>query len=646
MLRIPLRHLCLPIALLLWSGATASSQPAAAGSKVIFSTYLGGAGVDEGLAVATDASGAVYVAGLTTSTVFPGTHSGLIGVDDAFVSKFSPAGQLLYSTRFGGGGFTEAIGIAVDGLGNVYITGQTSAADFPIVNGYQSTYGGGFSDAFLAKFDQSGALIYSTFLGGSSSSSEFGGAIAVDQSGNAYIAGTTSAQDFPLRNAFQGTYGGGFSDAFIAKINTNVAGDAGLIYSTYLGSIGSDSGNAIAVDGGGHAVIAGAAACCFPTTPDAVQTFIASSGEHAFTTKMGPTGQLLYSTLIGGRKHDVALAVAIDQNDLIYVGGQTSSLDFPTTPQAFQAEMHAIVGGFLVLIDPSVSGPAGMRYSSLLAGSVFDTVLAVAVDGVGRVSLTGFTDSTDFPTKNPVQPVFGGQRDGFFVQIDPSLAGTTGLIYGTFLGGPGGDQATGVALSPDARIAITGITDSPYPTDNAFQPNPAGSLEAFVTYVSFDMTPPVLTPSDLIINATGPGGAIGTFVITASDLDDPNPIVQCTPPSGSAFAIGTTQVKCSASDASDNTATGEFQVYVKGAQEQIGDLKVFVGSLGLDKGLTNSLQTKLNAAERDPRPGACSDLNDFIKQVTAKTGTSIAAPIANQLTTSAGRIRAVLGCAR
>ncbi len=643
MLRIPLHHPCLPIALLLCSTATASSQPAAGPSKVLFSTYLGGTGVDEGLAVATDASGAVYVAGLTSSTVFPGTHSGLIGVDDAFVAKFSPAGQLLYSTRLGGSGFTEAMGIAVDDLGNLYITGQTSATDLPIVNGYQSLYGGGFSDAFLAKFDQSGALIYSTFLGGSSSGNEFGHAIAVDQSGNAYIAGTTSAPDFPLRNAFQGTYGGGFSDAFIARINTNVAGDAGLIYSTYLGSFGFDSGNAIAVDGSGHAVIAGAAACCFPTTPDAVQTFLASS---AFTTKMGPTGQLIYSTVIGGSGHSVALAVAIDQNDLVYVGGETSSPDFPTTPQAFQVEMHGSLAGFVVLIDPSVSGPAGMRYSSLLAGSASDSVRAAAVDGVGRVSLTGITESPDFPTKDAVQPVLGGQRDAFFMQIDPSLAGTTGLIYGTFLGGLRDDQAAGVALSPDSRIAITGITDGPFPTDNAFQPNPAGSLEAFVTYVSFDMTPPVLTLSDLIINATGASGAIGTFVITASDLDDPNPIVQCTPPSGSAFAIGTTQVRCSASDASDNSATGEFQVHVKGAQEQIGDLKVFVGSLGLDKGLTNSLQTKLNAAEHDPRPGACSDLNDFIKQVAAKTGTSIAAPVANQLTTSAGRIRAVLGCPR
>lgn len=127
----------------------------------------------------------------------------------------------------------------------------------------------------MAKFDSSGALIYSTFLGGSSPANEFGHAIAVDQFGNAYIAGTTSAQNFPVRNAFQSAYGGGFSDAFAAKINTNVSGNAGLIYSTYLGSFGFDSGNAIAVDASGNAVIAGGAACCFPTTPDAVQTFIA-----------------------------------------------------------------------------------------------------------------------------------------------------------------------------------------------------------------------------------------------------------------------------------------------------------------------------------------------------------------------------------
>jgi len=185
--------------------------------RAIFSTYLGGNGFDEGFSVATDANGNVYVAGLTTSVSFPGSVAPLAGSDGIYVSKFSPTGQLLYTTRVGGSGFNEAYAIAVDPGGNAYITGETGSADFPIINGFQTNFGGGFSDAFIAKLDPSGNLVYSSFLGGNSSANEFGRGIAVDSSGNAYIVGTTSAQDFPVRNAPQGNYGGGSSDAFVAK---------------------------------------------------------------------------------------------------------------------------------------------------------------------------------------------------------------------------------------------------------------------------------------------------------------------------------------------------------------------------------------------------------------------------------------------
>jgi len=322
-----------------FSQSTASATP-----KVIFSTYLGGSGFDVGFAVATDANGNVYVTGLTTSVAFPGTDSGLTGPDDAFVSKFSPTGQLLYTTRIGGSGFTESFGIAVDQAGNVYLTGQTSSTDFPIVNGFQASYGGGFSDAFVAKLDPSGNLVYSSFLGGFSPANEFGHAIAADNNGNVYIAGTTDALDFPVRNAFQSAYGGGFSDAFVAKINTNVSGHDSLIYATYLGSFGSDSGNAITVDGNGNAFVAGVAQCCFPTTPDAVQTFVASGSFHAYTTKLGPNGQLLYSTLIGGGNFDAGSGIAVDQKGGHLLGwsdaihGLSNHRASLSTPEAWPAE--------------------------------------------------------------------------------------------------------------------------------------------------------------------------------------------------------------------------------------------------------------------------------------------------------------------
>lgn len=636
-------QLCLVLLVPSLPALSQSTEPAA--SKFVFSTYLGGTSFEEGFAVATDVNGNVYVTGLTGSAAFPGSGSGLIGSDRAFVSKFSPSGQLLFTTLIGGSSFTEAFGIAVDRAGNIYVTGQTGSTDFPIVNGFQTSYGGGFSDVFIAKLDPTGALVYSSFLGGSSPANEFGHAIAADDSGNAYITGATSALDFPVRNAFQNVYGGGFSDAFVAKINTNIAGPGGLIYATYLGSFGFDSGNGIAIDNDGNAFVTGGAECCFPTTPDAVQTFIGSSDSHVFATKLSPGGELVYSTLIGGSSHDVGRGIAVDQNGVMYVVGETESTNFPTTAQAFQLQKLGFLNGLVALIDPSVSGPAGLKYSSYLGGSVFDSAGAVAVDSVGRAYITGRTLSADFPTQGALQPALGGGGDAFVVQLDPALLGPTGLTYGTFLGGFQDDEGLGIALASQGRVAVAGYTDTPFPTANAFQQFPAGGREVFVTYLSFDTTPPTLTvPADAVLNATSPAGAIFNFTATATDLQDPNPTVQCTPSSGSTFPAGTTQVLCVASDVSGNSTSASFQVTVRGAQDQILDLEAFVGSLNLANGLANSLEVKLNSALQDPLAQACSDVTDFINEVNAKTGNPLSGPVAAQLITTANHIRTVMGC--
>src|SRR2546426_11221415 len=212
--------------------------------KVIFSTYLSGTGLDEGFATATDASGNVYVAGLTSSQLFPGNAIPLAGSDDFFIAKFSPTGQLLFSTRIGGGSFDEAFGIAVDQNGNVYVTGQTGSSDFPVVNGFQTSFGGGFSDAFVVKLNPLGTIVYSSYLGGSGGD-EFGRAIAVDGSGNAYVVGKTNSTDFPVENAAQPVYGGGSPGGPVAKINTNAVGAASLVSSTLFRGAGFGSGNPV-----------------------------------------------------------------------------------------------------------------------------------------------------------------------------------------------------------------------------------------------------------------------------------------------------------------------------------------------------------------------------------------------------------------
>jgi hypothetical protein len=249
----------------------------AAGTALVYSTYLGGSDGDFGVAIALDSSGSAYVAGATSSTNFPVTSGSFQTTfgggtrQDGFVAKLSPAGSaLVYSTYLGGSSGDYAHGIAVDSVGNAYVTGFTSSTNFPGA-GSSSIQPAlhGFNDAFVAKLNATGtALVYSTYLGGTGQ--ENPGTITVDSSGNAYVTGTTYSSDFPVTaGAFQSTFGG-IANAFVTKVN---AQGTALAYSTYLGGNNGDFGVAIAVDSSGNAYVAGdAQSTNFPVTSGAIQS--------------------------------------------------------------------------------------------------------------------------------------------------------------------------------------------------------------------------------------------------------------------------------------------------------------------------------------------------------------------------------------
>jgi hypothetical protein len=227
------------------------------GTALVYSTYLGG-GVDEGFGIAVDSSGSAYVTGYTYSTSFPTKNplqANLAGDSDIFITKFSPAGNtLVYSTYLGGSDLDEAFGIAVDASGSAYITGKTRSNDFPTVNAFQPTFGGGNEDAFVAKINPAGsALVYSTYLGGSGSEGNLS-RIALDSAGDAYVVGSTDSTDFPTASAIQSARAGPGDNAFVTKLN---AAGNGLIYSTYLGGNSLNLGFGIAVDSSGTAFVAG-----------------------------------------------------------------------------------------------------------------------------------------------------------------------------------------------------------------------------------------------------------------------------------------------------------------------------------------------------------------------------------------------------
>lgn len=314
-----------------------------AGSALVYSTFLGGRLNDSGSDIAIDASGSAYVTGTTTSTNFPllnpiqGSNA---GSDDAFVTKVNAAGTaLVYSTYLGGINSDSGFGVAVDSLGNAHVTGTTFSPNFPTANAFQPARAGGW-EAFVTKLNATGnAFVYSTYVGGSIVADLFdfgedGQAIAVDGDGNAYVTGQTTTVDFPTFNARQSFYAGGFTDAWVGKFSPS----GSRIFVSYLGSTGSDHGDSVAVDPSGNIFVTGvtgSSGSSFPTV-NAIQSTSAGSND-GFVTKMSPDGlTLLYSTYIGGTNSDLARAIAVDSNGNAYVAGSTSSTNFPTA-NAFQA---------------------------------------------------------------------------------------------------------------------------------------------------------------------------------------------------------------------------------------------------------------------------------------------------------------------
>jgi beta-propeller repeat-containing protein len=364
------------------------------GHALVYSTYLGGSGNDSGNAIVVDSGSNAYVTGATTSSDFPTMNpvqSTLGGPGDAFVAKLNPNGNaLVYSTYLGGENDDVGLGIAVDEAGEAYVTGFTDP-DFPTTaHAFQPTAPAGGTAAFVAKLNTAGnALVYSTYLGGSTSDVGFG--IAVDSGGSAYVTGVTSSSDFPKMNAIQPTLGApGADNAFVTKLN---ADGSALVYSTYLGGSDSDSGNAITVDSHGNAYVTGfAGSDNFPATG-----LLGGGGAgDVFVTKLNPDGSaLVYSTRVGGSNSDAGRSISVDSRGNASVTGITYSSDFPTTANAIQSSPGGGGDAFVTLLNPQ---GAALVYSSYLGGENFDEGAGIALDASSSAYVTGVTRSIIFPT--------------------------------------------------------------------------------------------------------------------------------------------------------------------------------------------------------------------------------------------------------
>ena len=400
-----------------------------------YSTYIGGVGQDIAKGVAVDGLGNVYVAGMTTS----------YGVgNDVFVSKWNSSGTLVYSIHFGGSGEDIGQGLAIDGAGNVYVTGRTTS------------YGVG-GDVFVAKLNALGtALLYFSYFGGSGDDS--GTAITIGAEGSVYVAGTTFSTSFPVSTgAFQSTLHG-TADAFVTKLTA--AGNS-AVYSTYLGGGWYDAATGVAVDAQGIAYVTGntlwsRGIAPFPTTAGALKR-TAGDSDDAFVAALAPSGSALtYGTYLGGSRGDQAHAITVDASSNAYVTGMTASPDFPTTPGAFRTALYGGNGGDVFVTKLNAAGTDAL-FSTFIGGSGSDDGLGISVSVTGNVYVTGQA-GLDYPTTaDAFRSSSGGGFDAFVSEL--SATGSA-LLYSTYLGGSLYDVGTGIALDNSDHIYIAGTTQS------------------------------------------------------------------------------------------------------------------------------------------------------------------------------------------
>lgn len=503
---------------------------------LVYSTYLGGSGNDYSLDVAVDTAGNAYVIGWTESSDFPMQNpyqGAYAGNRDVYVAKFNAAGSaLIFSTYLGGSNDEYGRKIALDNSGNVYITGGTWSPNFPTLNPYQGA-NAGESDAFVSKLSASGSLLYSTYLGGSLFEWGLGVAVYPNVPDKVYITGSNKSSNFPTTlGAFDTSCGSdgtcnGVTEGFVAKFDTSQTGASSLIYSTFLGGSGDDFGRNLVADASGNAYVAGGTNSTDFPLMNPLQG--SNSGDYdLFVAKVNPTGSsLVYSTYIGGSGFDRSKGIAIDSAGNIYVTGNTASSNFPVQ-NAYQGSYGggtpagADTGdGFLIKLNAAGSA---LLYSTYLGGSDNDSGWGIGVDNMGNAYITGWTWSTNFPVVNPVQAANAGSSDAIIVKIDTTQSGAGSMVYSTYLGGIGGDWGYGMALDSAGNVYLVGETQSTsFPTKNPFQASHAGgTADVFVTKIAVaadlavsktDSPDPVFAGSPLTYTVTmtnnGPDRATG-----------------------------------------------------------------------------------------------------------------------------------------
>ena len=457
------------------------NKPLVIDPVIAFSTYLGGSAGDDlftieaGFGITVDTGGNVYVGGITPSGDFPTqtpSQPAPGGNYDGFISKLNPTGTaLLYSTYFGGSDEDRIVSISLGPANEMYVSGYTFSSNFPTMTPFQAT-NRGQNDGFISKFTSSGALSYSTYLGGSGGEScNFSKNIGTDI---VAFAGNTGSVDFPIANAVQ-PIPGGQGDFFVGKLNitTNT-----LLFSTYFGGSASDSMilSSGAVDVSGNVYVGGVSnSFDYPTTTGAFQTENNGSDDVVVTKISSSGSSVMYSTFIGGNLIDSADALAVDTGGNAYVTGFTRSANYPLkNPAQLQLQDP---DAFVTKLN---SNGTALVFSTFLGGLNLERGSGITTDASGNCFVTGRSNSGDFPAKRSLRPP-RGLDDAFVSRFNRDGA----LLFSTLIGGGGNDYGFGIAADNNNNTYVTGrATRNFFVTPGVLQTTLGGQADAFVTKIN------------------------------------------------------------------------------------------------------------------------------------------------------------------
>lgn len=485
-------------------------RPVVIDPTMVFSTYLGGGMGEYATGVRLDTIDNPIVVGSTASADFPSTDgSSLHGSQqDVFVTKMEWDGSLpIFSTIIGGASTDMARDVAIDDNDAIYVTGQTSSSDFPVMNGYPFTsYMPSKQNGFLFRLTPGGLMTYSTLIRGSypySTGSEVGNCVTAVAPGKVFVGGSTTSPDFmvygtPIQSTLHG-----FQDGFLWGLNTNLTGTSSLYYSTFLGGMGSETVNGVSYflgDIGDEIFITGTTESNdFPVSQlGAFQSSLAGGTDGFFGAIQLPVGappQVLYMTYLGGTGMDVPERVKVRTQYVVCVVGWTMSTDFPTVSPTQASYGGGSSDAFVTFFDTTVLGPSSVIYSTYLGGSYADFAYGAGVDLGNGFYIVGTTSSTDFPIVDPIPGMgtyLGGPEDAFVTHIAypvqkplraPSMAPT--VYSSSFLGGSGDEWAEAVAVDTVANaVVVGGTTSTDFPTLYPYQPANAGATDVFVSSIS------------------------------------------------------------------------------------------------------------------------------------------------------------------